>query len=249
MTVCIVIPARMASTRLPGKMLLSETGKPLIQHTYENAKRVSGVPRVVVATEDREILDSVSAFGGDAILTKTHDCGSSRISELAETLPFDLFVNIQGDEPEVDPLILQKLIEYMQGDKGRTAASKRITVATVAKPFLPGRDEDWLNPNRVKVVFDRHNRALYFSRKPLAGGYHHLGIYAYTKDEIRQFASKPRGPLEVGESLEQLRFLENGVAIGVVPVARELATHTGIDTPEDYAAFVSRARGHREILP
>lgn len=235
--VVAILPARYSSTRLPGKPLLRETGKCLIQHVYEQVRKCPRLDRVIVATDDERILEAVRAFGGEAAMTSPHHpSGTDRSAEVARSLDCARVLNVQGDEPEVDPDHLGMLIDLLDGAE----------MATLAAPFE--RPEEALLPQRVKVVIDRHHNALYFSRSriphpgpgsppPLL----HLGIYGYTRDFLLRYVALDRTPLEQAEKLEQLRALEHGYKIKVGLVRR--ASPGGIDTPEDYAAF---ARRHRE---
>lgn len=238
-----IIPARFGSTRLPGKPLLAETGKPLIQHVYEQVIRTPGLAEVIVATDDERIVAAVEAFGGQAVLTSPeHTSGSDRVAEVASGLKAKLILNVQGDEPEVAPEDLAALLELMAGEK-------RAPMGTLAYP-----SEDlaqYRDPNVVKVILDAEGYALYFSRLPIPfyvyrddrpGRSHflkHLGIYAYRRDFLRTFSQLPRTPLEEAEKLEQLRALEHGYRIRV-GIAR--CDSIGIDTPEGYRAFVTRFR-------
>jgi len=243
---CVVIPARMHSTRLPGKMLLRETGKSLLQHTHEAACRAELPAAVVVATDHEAIADEVRRFGGTAVMTSAdHASGADRVAEVAARTPgFDLFVNVQGDEPEIDPASIDRLIEPFDADASTP-------MATLAAPLTD--PEKVRDPAVVKVVFDAGGRALYFSRSPIpfvrdawsattTGKepvfHQHLGVYAYRPDLLRLLPGLPPSPLEEAEKLEQLRVLQAGhtIRVGVVPNAS-----SGIDTAGDYAAFVRRA--------
>ncbi len=244
MTALAVIPARFASTRFPGKPLADRTGKPLIQHVVERVRQAQRVSRVVVATDDGRIRDAVEAFGGEAVMTGEHPNGSSRIAEAVETIgdASELVVNVQGDEPEVPAHTIDALIDGLAGDADAQ-------MATLASPFDP--DEDPTNPNVVKLVVDRHDRALYFSRsripydrdaellgtRPAVTLYKHPGLYAYRRSFLKLYRSLAPTPLEQAEKLEQLRVLEHGYAIKIVHAP---APHPGIDTPEQYDAFVQR---------
>ncbi len=239
-----VIPARFASSRFPGKPLAAETGKPLIQHVVERVHEAELVSRVVVATDDERILDAVLAFGGEAVMTGEHPNGTSRIAEAIEIVgdSTDLIVNVQGDEPEAPAETIDALIQGLASDP-------EAQMATLASPF--DDHEDPTNPNVVKLVLDRNGRAMYFSRslipydrdaellgtKPNATLYKHPGLYAYRRDFLRVYRGLEPTPLERAEQLEQLRVLEHGYAIKIVHAA---APHPGIDTPEQYAAFVDR---------
>ncbi len=246
MTAVAVIPARYASTRFPGKPLADQTGQPLIQHVYERVAQARTIARALVATDDRRIVEAVRAFGGNAVMTRAdHPSGTDRVAEVAAGLDAEIVVNVQGDEPELEPSAIDLLVGLLSDD----ATS---SMATLACPFecVPGADP--ADPSAVKVVLDCRGRALYFSRSLIphrradAGSVGpgctpllHLGIYAYRREFLLQLASLPPTPLETAERLEQLRALEHGhsIAVGVVQSAA-----VGIDTPEDYAAFVKRWR-------
>jgi len=249
MDTVIVIPARYASTRLPGKPLLKETGKYLIQHVYERAVRVRGVQKVLVATDDQRIATAVESFGGQAVLTRMdHPSGTDRIAEVASHLKTDVFINLQGDEPQIEPSHVETLIGLME-------TYSDCPMATLAAPLRS--NEDYYNPHVVKVVWDGQGRALYFSRAPIP--YHrngspdwqqpssfylqHLGVYAYRRHFLLQWAATPPHPLEQIEQLEQLRALAMGASIrlGIVSQA-----HKGIDTPADYTEFVRNYRTDQE---
>ena len=241
----IVIPARLASTRLPRKLLLAETGKPLIQHTYEAARRATRPEGVLVAADCEEIAAAVRAFGGQVELTSP-DCpsGTDRVAEVARRRPeFEVFVNVQGDEPEISAAAIDLAVELLEG-------SASAVMSTLATPI---RDKEKLNdPACVKVVFDATGRALYFSRSAIphartwndgllssepASFYQHIGLYAYRREFLLRLAELPRSPAEQLESLEQLRVLHHGQAI-LVGVIEEATI--GIDTAEDYRMFVAR---------
>lgn len=240
----VVIPARYGSTRFPAKVLASETGKPLVQHVAERAGQAARVRGVVVATDDQRIVDALSPFGTRCVMTSpAHQSGTDRVAEAARGLldDVDIVVNVQGDEPEIEPAVIDALVERLEKSDD--------DMATAATPFPAGADV--ADPNLVKVVTGLDGRAIYFSRSPVPfwrerspgdqPTYHlHLGIYAYRREFLLQFASWPPTPLESAEKLEQLRALEHGRSIHVLTVAG--ATH-GIDTPEQYAEFVKRVRG------
>jgi 3-deoxy-manno-octulosonate cytidylyltransferase (CMP-KDO synthetase) len=240
-----IIPARLGSTRLPGKVLLNRTGKPLIQHVWEAVRRAASAERAVIATDDQSVLDAAIAFGAEAVLTRTdHPNGTSRLSEAAEKLGLDetqIIVNVQGDEPEVEPDAIDAAVAALE--------ERDCDIGTVAVPFQPG--EDPRDPNCVKVVLALDGRALYFSRSiipfdrdgrggPDSNCLRHVGLYAYRRAFLDRYVALPSTPLERAEQLEQLRALQHGHAIRVAtrPFAR-----IGIDTPEQYEAFVARARG------
>ncbi|MCC7407265.1 MAG: 3-deoxy-manno-octulosonate cytidylyltransferase [Phycisphaeraceae bacterium] len=257
-----VIPARYGSTRFPGKPLADRTGKPLIQHVIERVGQAKRVGRVIVATDDPRIYDAVVGIGGEAVMTRSdHPNGTSRIAEVVETLATrsptaelpgelsgtlphqmggdlpEIVVNVQGDEPEVDPGVIDALIEGLE-------AHPEAPMATLASDFAP--DEDPADRNIVKVVVNQRGLAMYFSRslipcdrdgtgavKPLK----HPGLYAYRRDFLGKYVTLAPTPLEEAEKLEQLRALEHGYAIAVVKAD---VRHHGIDTPEQYEEFVRR---------
>lgn len=242
-----VIPARWASVRFPGKPLADRTGRPLVVHVMEQANRAASVDLVAVATDDARIADAVRAHGGRAVMTRSdHENGTSRLAEAADHLGLgddDLVVNVQGDEPEIDPGVIDLAVEAL-------LARPDCAVGTVASPFSEG--EDPADPNLVKVVLDVAGRALYFSRALIpharadAGEpqppLRHVGLYVYRRRFLRRFADLAPTPLERTERLEQLRVLEHGERIAVAVAG---TSHHGIDTPEQYEAFVRRvaARG------
>jgi len=239
--VLAVIPARFASTRLPGKPLLDRTGTPLIVHVVEAARRSSRLDRIIVATDDRRIFDVVRACGAEAMMTRgDHPSGTDRAAEVAAAVAeCRVVVNLQGDEPEIEPAAIDRVVDLLDRDP---AAS----MATVATPI---REESvYRDPSCVKVVVGAGGRALYFSRSPIpmhrdgvpAGeplGLLHLGLYAYRRDFLLKLAALPPSALECTEKLEQLRVLESGEAIAVGVVDER---SVGIDTPEDYRRFVER---------
>jgi 3-deoxy-manno-octulosonate cytidylyltransferase (CMP-KDO synthetase) len=254
MNAVAIIPARYGSTRFPGKPLARETGKFLIQHVYERASAARLVQRCLVATDDARIADAVRSFGGEAVLTRSdHASGTDRIAEVVRNMArsghnivvkpaggFDFVLNVQGDEPEIEPAYLDRLIE-------RLSAEHDCPVATLACPFPEGADPR--DPDCVKVVRNRLGRALYFSRALIpflrdgteaaseADWLLHLGVYAYRTDFLLEMAGWSPTPLERTEKLEQLRILENGRQIAVELVQRATV---GIDTPADYEQFVAR---------
>ena len=243
----LVIPARLASTRLPRKLLLSETGKPLIQHTYEAARRAARPSGVCVAADHEEIAAAVRRFGGEVRMTSP-ECasGTDRVAEVARKMPdVETFVNVQGDEPELSGAAIDLVIDLLARDP-------QAVMATLATPIRRRQQLD--DPSCVKVVFDQRGRALYFSRSPIpharewddrllsaepASFYQHIGLYAYRREFLLRIAEIPRSKLEKIENLEQLRVLESGheIAVGIVDEPT-----VGIDTPADYQAFVERFR-------
>jgi 3-deoxy-manno-octulosonate cytidylyltransferase (CMP-KDO synthetase) len=240
MRTAVIIPARYASTRLPAKPLLRETGKYLIQHVYERASE-SRADAVYVATDDPRIFNAVHEFGGLAVMTRAnHPTGTDRIAEVAAHLDADVVINLQGDEPLIDPSSLDLLPDLLRDDA-------EADVATLAVPL--SSEEQYRDPNCVKVVCDGRGRALYFSRSPVPfvrDGrpdfsrkpplfLQHLGLYAYRREFLLRLAQLPPEPLEEAEKLEQLRVLAVGrkINVGVVRHAGR-----GVDTPADYARFV-----------
>jgi len=245
MRVAVVIPARFASSRLPGKPLLRETGKYLIEHVYERACAAACAAEVIVATDDVRIRAAVESFGGRVVMTRAdHPSGTDRVAEVAAGLTADVVVNLQGDEPQIDPAAIDLLAALLARDPGSD-------MATLAVP-IADRDT-YLSPNVVKVVCDDRGRALYFSRSPIpvvrdgepdfaaspARFFQHLGLYAYRRAFLARVAAAPPHPLEQSEQLEQLRVLGTG---GTIQVGRVAHAHRGVDTPADYAAFVRAYR-------
>ena len=241
----IVIPARLASTRLAHKLLLAETGKPLIQHTYEAAALATKPSGVLVAADCEEIAAAVRAFGGQVELTSP-DCasGTDRVAEVARRLPdVDIFVNVQGDEPEISARAIDLAVELLESDPAAV-------MSTLATPIRSR--EKLLDPACVKVIFDQRRRAIYFSRAPIPFArswddallaadpphfHQHIGLYAYRRDFLLKLANLPRAAIECIENLEQLRVLDAGHTILVGTIDEPTI---GIDTPEDYRAFVER---------
>ena len=241
-----ILPARLHSSRLPRKLLLAETGKHLIQYTWEAACRARSLDEVIVATDSPEIADVVTQFGGRAELTDEHPSGTDRIAEVTRRCcpDADLLVNVQGDEPEIDPANIDTLVSTLVD---HPAAE----MATLATPITCR--QQLADPSCTKVVTAADGRALYFSRQPiphcrdcdpeelLQGGDSpwrlHLGIYAYRRDFLLRLSELPPSRLEQFEKLEQLRALEVGATIQVALVEH---SSVGIDTPEDYARFVER---------
>ena len=230
MKVLCVIPARFASTRLPGKPLKDIAGKPMVVRVYERASQARLVDETLVATDDERIKTAVEAAGGKAMLTRAdHATGTDRLAEVAEAYPeVDLIVNVQGDEPLIDPGLIDELA-------GLFANEPELAMATVKTEIEDEAEQK--NPNNVKVVCDKAGYALYFSRSlmpyPRKDGcpvYKHIGIYAYRRDFLLHYAKMEPTPLEQAESLEQLRALENGYRIKVVETK---AKFVGVDTVED----------------
>ncbi len=251
MRICGVIPARLDSTRLPRKLLLDVTGRPLIQHTWERARAAPALSELVVAADSPEIVRVVEALGGRAVLTGAHPSGTDRIAEVVSRrlVDADIFVNIQGDEPDLAPehvaLAVRALVECSDAD-----------MATLGTPI---RTLEEVTDNAcVKVVSSGTGRALYFSREPIphvrdrdrenvlsakAPWVRHVGLYAYRRNALLRMAALPVSPLERWERLEQLRALEDGFRIQVALVEH---SPPGIDTPEDYRRFVARCAAAAE---
>ena len=234
MKVLCVIPARYASTRLPGKPLSMIAGKPMIQHVYERACQAQLPDEVVVATDNELVEQAVIGFGGKAVMTSPdHPSGTDRLAEVALKYPdVDIIVNVQGDEPMIPPEIIDRLAEAFEGDADLNMATMKVVMD----------EEDYDNPAAVKVVTDQHGYALYFSRSLMPyprnkpEGYKvfkHVGIYAYRRNFLLKYAALTPTPLERAESLEQLRALENGYKIKVL---ESDFRGIGVDTPEDLAA-------------
>jgi 3-deoxy-manno-octulosonate cytidylyltransferase (CMP-KDO synthetase) len=237
--IAVIIPARYASTRLPGKPLCDILGKPMIQHVYERA-RAACVDRVLVATDDERIASVVRAFGGEALMTaSTHRSGTDRLAEAVQSLDADIVVNVQGDEPLIEPTHIDAAVAPLRADPA-------VEMTTLAAPLRDANE--FLAPDVVKLVCDARGNALYFSRSPIpyvraasvdraraatAGGlaWRHIGLYAYRRATLLRLAALPSASLEQAEALEQLRALANGVGIRVVPIkeTRSLA----VDTPQD----------------
>jgi 3-deoxy-manno-octulosonate cytidylyltransferase (CMP-KDO synthetase) len=233
--VVVVIPARYGSTRLPGKPLVSLNGQPMIQRVYERAKSARRVHRVIVATDDDRIVKAVTSFGGEARMTRPdHRTGTERVAEVAAHVEGDVFVNVQGDEPLLDPAAVDTAVAALLEEP-------QAAVATVATPIkVPG---DIMDPNVVKVVLDFDDNALYFSRAPIpwvrdtgstiqVRHLKHLGLYVFQREALLEYPTLPQGELERIEQLEQLRWLENGSKIRVAEVEHDAIS---VDVPEDVA--------------
>lgn len=233
--VVVVIPARFASTRLPGKPLVSLAGKPMVQRVYERAKQAQTVHHVVVATDDQRIIDAVRAFGGEARMTRAdHRTGTERIAEVAAHEEGDVFVNVQGDEPLVDPAAIDAAVAALLEEPPAQ-------IATVATPIRHAGDI--MDPNVVKTVLDFEGNGLYFSRAPIpwirdtqhkihVKYWKHLGLYVFQRDALLEYPTLPQGELEKIEQLEQLRWLENGWKIRVAEVQHDAVS---VDVPDDVA--------------
>ena len=245
----IIIPARLASTRLPRKLLLNETGKSVLQHTYESASRSKKAAEFIVAADDPEIVSAVESFGGKVVLTDAnHVCGTDRVAEVAASMSdVDIVINVQGDEPEISAEAIDLAISLLEDNP-------EISMTTLATPI---HNEEKLNdPSCVKVVCDMAHRAMYFSRSPIPhvrdqneleallspsskeiNFLQHVGLYGYRRDFLLSIPELPPSPMEKIESLEQLRILYHGFPILVGTIDHPIA---GIDTAEDYESFVRR---------
>lgn len=231
-TLC-VIPARYASTRLPGKPLADIAGKPMIVRVYEQASRAKRLSGVIAAVDDEQVYEAVVSHGGRAMMTaKNHPTGTDRLAEVAAAHPeAELIINVQGDEPLIEPDLIDALAAAFDEDE-------ELQMATVKSPMTDG--DEMKNPNNVKVVTDKNGYALYFSRSLLpypredtgVTVYKHIGIYAYKRDFLLRYAKMEPTALERTESLEQLRALENGYKIKVIETDFRFV---GVDTPEDLA--------------
>ena len=242
----VIIPSRYASTRFPGKPLALIAGKAMVCHVIDRA-RASGATSVTVATDDQRIFDVVIAYGANAVMTRTdHESGTDRLHEAAQLLelnPEDIVVNVQGDEPLIDPILIKSVAENL-------AANQQCTVSTLCERIE--QMKDYINGNIVKVVWNAAGEALYFSRAPIPWGrevfsqpeidwgemspelpaYRHLGIYGYRVSALAAFVTWPVSPLEHIEKLEQLRFLSHGHGIHIA-IAESKIPSIGVDTPED----------------
>jgi 3-deoxy-manno-octulosonate cytidylyltransferase (CMP-KDO synthetase) len=227
-----IIPARWGSTRFPGKALHPVAGKPLLRHVWERCRRAKKLQRVIIVTDDFRIAEAAFDWGAEVAMTSpNHASGTDRIAEVAAKLkPFTHIINIQGDEPLVDPKLIDRLVHELQRDK-------KLEMITAAHPF-EDRD-DAQSPHQVKVVVNQSGDALYFSRAPIPffreaseqpKYFRHQGIYGYRRDLLLRFVRWKTSPLEQAEALEQLRALENGVRIRVVMTG---SGSPGVDTPED----------------
>ncbi len=247
MKILIAIPARYGSTRFPGKVLANDTGKFLIQHTYEQACKAELPGKVIIAADDKRIADAADSFGAECVLTSPqHKSGTDRIAEAVKDIDTDIVINLQADEPEIDPENIDSLAQLL-------IKTQNCGMATLAADFQ--NKEQIADPNIIKVVIDRAGQAIYFSRAPIPYNreksgtgniqqyLRHLGIYAYRKEFLLKITSLPQTPLEKIEKLEQLRAIENGFKILVGKVEH---TCDGIDTPQQYADFVTRQMANQK---
>lgn len=233
-----VIPARYAATRLPGKPLVSLAGKPMIERVWERARLAKKISRVIIATDDERILKAVAGFGGEAAMTRPeHRSGTERVAEVAAGMArndAEIFVNVQGDEPLIEPDAIDAAIEAIESDESVMVSTLMVPIAKAA---------DIMDPNIVKVVLDFDGNALYFSRAPIpwvrdreapvhVQHMKHLGLYAFRSAALLDFPTLPLGDLERVEQLEQLRWMENGYKIRVAETAHDSVS---VDVPEDVA--------------
>lgn len=235
MKVVAVIPARYAATRLPGKPLVAIAGKPLLQHVWERTRLARSLSQVVIAADDKRILDAAESFGGNALMTRgDHRNGTERVAEIASRGDADIYVNVQGDEPLIEHSAIDAAVQILLDDEA-------VQVGTLAVPILSPKDV--MDPNIVKVALDFDGDALYFSRAPIPWvrdtnspvprkHLKHLGIYVFRRAALLEFATFPHGELELVEQLEQLRWLENGFKIRVEEVPFDAVS---VDVPEDVA--------------
>lgn len=253
MKVFAVIPARYGSTRLPGKLILPEakavTGKYLIEHVYSRVRQASSVNGVIIAADDQRIADVVRGFGGCVKMTSpAHRSGTDRVAEVARGLDVDIIVNVQGDEPEIRPEMIDAVVSALSRDS-------EAVMATLANPITT--QDELHNPNAVKVVMDNLGYALYFSRSPIPYSmdqvglpalqanlrgetfFRHIGIYSYRRDFLLQYPSLQPSRLEEVERLEQLRVISNGYKIKIALTPYQCQ---GVDTPEDFSRFLEKFR-------
>ncbi|AQQ08804.1 3-deoxy-manno-octulosonate cytidylyltransferase [Sedimentisphaera cyanobacteriorum] len=240
MNTVIIIPARYDSTRFKGKILASESGKYLVQHTYETAAKADSAEKIVIAVDSEMVQQACESFGAECVLTDPDlKSGTDRVAKAAEQIDCDIIVNVQADEPEIDPKNIDQLANLLKNNE-------QADMATLVTPVRDRSEVE--NPNAVKAVVAKNGYAIYFTRQPVPYSRkdgkpnvslmkRHLGVYAYRKDFLMKITQMPRTPLEISESLEQLRALENGFRI----IAEEIPeAHEGIDTEKQYMAFVER---------
>ncbi len=237
MKVVAIIPARYNSVRFPGKALADLAGKPVIQHVYERTSEARLFEQVIVATDDTRIEEVVRAFGGNVRMTSPdHKTGTDRLAEVATTLDADIIVNVQGDEPQIKPEMIEMAVYPL-------LKAPEVSIGTLKHKIE--HPNELFNPHVVKVITDRDDRAIYFSRSPIPHikgkdmwneGFHdytfyrHIGLYSYRRDFLLTFTTLPHTPLEIVEGLEQLRAIEHGYTIKVIETQHE---SIGVDTPED----------------
>ena len=250
MKITAIIPARYASTRFEGKALAEIKGKPMVRHVYERTSMAQLVSDVIIATDDERIASAVRAFGGRVVMTsRDHETGTDRLAEVAAGLDSEIVVNVQGDEPLIEPAMIDEAIRPLVEDPSIVMGTLKCRIRNL---------HDFLSPNVVKVVTDRNGFALYFSRSPLPNFrdkwndlkdeafnsgkllcHKHVGLYVYRRDFLLQYARMAPTQLELSEKLEQLRVLENGYRIKVVDTAYE---SIGVDTPGDLEKVLERLK-------
>jgi 3-deoxy-manno-octulosonate cytidylyltransferase (CMP-KDO synthetase) len=256
MKITAIIPARFASVRFAGKVLADIMGKPMVQHVYERTAKAAMVSEVIVATDDERVAAAVRTFGGRVEMTdKGHETGTDRLAEVAARLDSDIIVNVQGDEPLIEPAMIDEAIKPLVEDSSVLMGTLKSRIKTL---------HDFLSQNVVKVVTDRAGFALYFSRSPLPNFrdkwndlkdekfvsgkilcYRHVGLYVYRRDFLLQYARMSPTFLELAEKLEQLRVLENGYRIKVVETEFETI---GVDTPGDLEKVVERLKAEEALV-
>ncbi len=221
-----IIPARFKSVRFPGKPLAPILGKPMLQHVYERALQAQGLQKLVIATDDQRIISAAQEFGADAVMTSPkHKSGTERVAEAAKDMDFDIILNIQGDEPLLNPEWIDKLIEALQNESTSMATLRR----------RGSSSEEFLDKNCVKIILNKHENALYFSRSPVPNDSHsaywvHVGLYGFKKEFLNIFTRLSPSCLEKAECLEQLRVLENGYSIKTVEIHD---SSLSVDVPQD----------------
>ena len=234
-----VLPARYQSSRFPGKPLAMIAGKIMIQRVYEQVKQVADISRVIVATDDERIYNAVQRFSGEAVLTGNCSCGTERVYEAVKDYSCDVVINVQGDEPLIKPAMINELIEAIKCDD--------VVMATLCRQITEDSDID--NPNIVKVIRDKNDNAIYFSRYPIPFNrddrkdvkyYKHIGIYGYKKEFLKEYIQTEKTLLEKAENLEQLRALESGYKIKVKETVYD---SIGVDTPKDIVKVEQRIMG------
>ncbi|MBD3182589.1 3-deoxy-manno-octulosonate cytidylyltransferase [Candidatus Poribacteria bacterium] len=232
MSVLAVIPARYGSIRFEGKVLVDIMGKPMVQHVYERTGKANIPDEVIVATDDQRVYGAVKDFNGNVIMTGEHITGTDRIAEVASRIDHEIIVNVQGDEPLIEPAMIDEAIQPLLDHQD-------VDLSTLAHRI--DSKEDYLNPNVVKVLIDQAGFAMYFSRSPVPHiklgkwkpdipAYRHVGLYVFRREALLEFAQLPSAPFESLEGLEQLRFLENGYRMKVLQTKYR---SIGVDTPED----------------
>jgi 3-deoxy-manno-octulosonate cytidylyltransferase (CMP-KDO synthetase) len=245
LSVIAVIPARFDSTRFPGKPLADLHGRPMVEHVYRRAAATPGVSRTIVATDDERVRRAVEGFGGEAVMTSArHRSGTDRLAEVAASLACDVVVNVQGDEPLIEPSAIASAVDVLRDEPD-------VQISTLRRRLVDRHE--YASPHVVKVVVDRRGDALYFSRAPIpherdghgapppAGAYKHVGLYVYRRASLLTLAALAPTPLELAERLEQLRALEHGLRIRTVETVHDAI---GVDTPEDLEHVRRLLAGH-----